>query len=170
MRSRPELSTSLVPPPVDSDRVVGCTCFQVRRLARRITQFYDRSLAPCGLRVTQFTLLTRVLRRPMAMRAMADALDMDRTTLTRNLKPLLDAHLVELEATDEDARIRMVRLTAAGRTRHAEALRLWRRAQDDLNASWGAPRVASLHRLFDGLIATFNEPPASPPPAGRKTA
>ncbi len=146
------------PPDAASGRVVGCTCTRIRRLARRVTQHYDRALAPSGLRVTQFALLSRLLRREgVAMGPLADALDMDRTTLTRNLRPLVDAKLVTLAASRIDARVREVRLTAAGRARYDEAKRLWRHAQDAVNRTWGDDEVASLHRLFDHLIETFND-------------
>ena len=155
--ARAALRRSAAAQPVDASvRAVGCTCFHVRRLARRVTQFYDRALAPCGLRVTQFSLLTCLLRRPRAMQELADALDMDRTTLTRNLKPLLAARLVALEAGEDDARLRVVQLTAAGRARHGEASSLWQRAQADIDASWGRAQVASLHRLCAELTATFH--------------
>ncbi len=139
-------------------KISGCTCFRVRRLARRVTQIYDRLLAPCGLRVTQFSLLSRLVWNDgMAMSALAAALDMDRTTLTRNLKPLLDADLITLGRSQHDARQREVRLTAQGHERHAEAKKLWRRAQDEINRTLGEARVRSLHRLFDGLIDTLND-------------
>jgi len=145
------------------DRVRGCTCFRLRRLARRVTQHYDRTLAPCGLRVTQFSLLSQLVHRDgMAIGPLADALDMDRTTLTRNLKPLVDAKLLKLSSDDGDARVRVVRLTPAGRRRHVEAKRLWRQAQDAVNRTWGEARVASLHQQFDDLIETFNETMAAP--------
>lgn len=138
-------------------RVAGCTCTRIRRLARRVTQHYDRALAPSGLRVTQYALLATLRRRAsMAIGPLADALDMDRTTLTRNLKPLVDAKLVALAPNRDDARVREVRLTASGRRRHDEAKRLWRHAQDEVNRTWGDAQVASLHALVDGLIDRIN--------------
>ena len=141
-----------------AEQIRGCTCFRVRRLARRVTQIYDRTLAPCGLRTTQFSLLSRLAWNDgVAMGPLALSLDMDRTTLTRNLKPLLDAGLVTLVRSDSDARQREVRLTALGRKRQVDAKKLWRLAQDEINGTLGVSRTASLHRLFDGLIETLNE-------------
>jgi DNA-binding MarR family transcriptional regulator len=123
-----------------------------------VTQLYDRVLAPCGLRVTQFSLLSQLdARDGVAIGPLADALDMDRTTLSRNLKPLVDARLVQLAPSDEDRRVRVVRMTQSGRARHAEARRLWRVAQNDVNRTLGEDEVASLHHLFDTLIETFND-------------
>lgn len=137
--------------------VTGCTCFRVRRLARRVTQLYDHVLAPSGIRVTQFSLLSVLARNDaMAIGPLAAALDMDRTTLTRNLKPLIDAGLVSLAQGGRDARQREASLTKTGRARHEGAKKLWRRAQDDINRTLGITQVASLHRLFDGLLETLN--------------
>ena len=60
----------------------------------------------------------------------------------------------------------MVTATGAGRRRHAEVKRLWRIAQADVNRSWGAPQVASLHRLVDGLMETFDDGMAEPAARG----
>src|ERR671927_476049 len=93
----------------------GCTCFKLRRLTRRVTAVYDRALSAVGMRVTQYSLLAQLRRlRGLSMSQLAEALDMDRTTLTRNLKPLLEAAWVEIQPSDQDARIRLVRITAAG--------------------------------------------------------
>ncbi len=142
----------------DADRPTGCTCARVRRLARRVTNLYDRALVPSGLRVTQYSLLSQLVADDgVAMGALAAVLDMDRTTLTRNLKPLVDAGLVLLAPSADDRRVRAIWLTAAGRRRHAQAARLWRRAQDDVDRTLGRDEVVALHRLFDTLIETFND-------------
>ena len=156
------------PPAAASDATVidGCTCFRARRLARRITQIYDRVLAPSGLRVTQFSLLSPLLRSgPLAVGALATTLDMDRTTLTRNLKPLIDAGLVSLARSATDARQREIVLTEVGRARHRDAKKLWRRAQDEINRTLGSPKVVSLHRLFDGVVETLDRSHAAKSPA-----
>lgn len=135
----------------------GCTCARVRRLARRVTQVYDRALAPTGLRVTQFSLLTMLRTRDaMPIGRLAAALDMDRTTLTRNLKPLLDAGFVTLDATDADARARVAVLTAAGRRQLASAGDAWLRAQREINAVFGSDQIDALHRTFDDLLDRLN--------------
>lgn len=79
--------------------VTGCTCFRLRKLTRRLTQHYDAYLAPTGLRLTQYSLLANLARGgPATMSALADLLEMDRTTLTRNLKPLVQSGFVAVGA------------------------------------------------------------------------
>jgi DNA-binding MarR family transcriptional regulator len=106
-----------------------CACFAVRRTARAITQHYDRSLRPTGLRATQFTLLTVLtLSGPLPLKQAADRLVMERTTLTRNLKPLLADGLVAVQAGG-DRRVRTISITPKGHRAALDALPYWRHAQ-----------------------------------------
>ena len=107
----------------------GCACRNLRRTARAVTQLYDKTLRPSGLRITQFTLLVAVgLNEPVPITRLADALDLDRTTLARDLKPLTERGLVQI-AAGEDRRMRVVRLTSQGRQAVGRAYPLWQRTQ-----------------------------------------
>jgi DNA-binding MarR family transcriptional regulator len=131
----------------------GCTCALLRRLNRRVTAIYDRALAPLGLRVTQYSLLSSLRRAPrMTLTELASLLDMDRTTLTRNLKPLIDAGWVDVHTDATDTRARRAQLTAAGAAHLDVARPLWRRAQDEVNDTLGRAQVAQLHALVDAAL------------------
>lgn len=68
-----------------------CSCFAARRAARTVTQHYERHLKPSGLRVTQFTLLALLeLAGPQPLSRFADQMGVERTTLTRNLRALVE--------------------------------------------------------------------------------
>ena len=131
----------------------ACTCFRLRSLTRRVTQLYDRALAPSGLTVTQYSLLAHALRRDAAptLSELAQQLFTDRTTLTRNLKPLADAGLVKV-GDGADARSKAVRVTAKGRSAFQAAQPLWKEAQARLSAQAGRPRLAALHGLIEELL------------------
>jgi len=124
----------------------GCACRNLRRTARAVTQLYDKTLRPSGLRITQFTLLVAVaLSEPVPITRLADALDLDRTTLARDLKPLTEQGLVQI-AAGEDRRMRVVRLTSQGRQAIGRAYPLWQRAQARIVEGSGPdrwPAVAS---------------------------
>ena len=141
----------------------GCTNFKLRQLMRRVAQHYDAEMARCGLKTTQYSLLSHVLRLgPIRPGELAAAMKMDASTLTRNLRPLVDAGWVALEA-GADARSRLVHITEAGRAKRAEAQRCWKVAQRALNDTLGAARVNALHALVDEslelLAGTQEEPP-----------
>ncbi|HTS53888.1 MAG TPA: MarR family winged helix-turn-helix transcriptional regulator [Burkholderiales bacterium] len=134
----------------------GCTCFKLRRLTRRVTAVYDRALSVAGMRVTQYSLLGHLRGlRGVPMSELAEMLDMDRTTLTRNLRPLLEAGWVEVRASDEDARVRLVQLTSAGEERWRAARTCWRQAQDEVSATIGADRLAALHQMLESAVPLF---------------
>ena len=133
----------------DAVKPQGCTNFKLRQLMRRVGQLYDAELAQAGLRTTQYSLLSHVLKlAPVRPVDLARAMKMDASTLTRNLRPLVDAGWVTLDA-GPDARSRFVNATAAGRAKRQEAQRRWRVAQESLNRRLGSARVLALHALVD---------------------
>ena len=118
----------------------GCACRNLRRTTRAVTQLYDDTLRPSGLRITQFTLLVAVaLGEPVPITRLADALSLDRTTLARDLKPLTERCLVEITA-GEDRRTRVVRLTGQGREAIRRAYPLWQQAQTRIVEGSGPDR------------------------------
>src|SRR5829696_8230036 len=90
-----------------------CACANLRKAARAVTQLFDEALAPSDLRATQFTLLvTSRLTGESTINELAERMAMDRTTLSRNLKPLVRNGLLEVRP-GEDGRTRLVRITSA---------------------------------------------------------
>lgn len=127
----------------------GCTCFRVRRLARRVTKIYEESLAPTGLSVTQYTILS-MLRHvgPMSMSELSQRLGMDRTTLTRTLRPL--ESMGHLSNTPEaDRRQRRITLTEEGKVVLRAASPAWKRAQASVFAILGDDGTVSLNQTLD---------------------
>jgi DNA-binding MarR family transcriptional regulator len=116
---------------------------------RRVAQLYDAEVGKTGLRGTQYSLLSYVVKLgPIRPVDLAREMKIDASTLTRNLRPLADAGLLVL-APGPDARSRLVSATDAGRAKRLEAQRRWRVAQEALNQRLGARRVLALHALLD---------------------
>jgi DNA-binding MarR family transcriptional regulator len=132
-----------------------CTCFRLRKLTRLVTQRYDRELAPAGLNLNQYSILRRASRTPQSVGALAREIGMDRTTLSRDLKPLDAAGWIELVASEDDARQRLIHVTAAGKRVLTKAQPLWRKAQDDIDAMLGEAHVEALHAHLDRAMAQF---------------
>lgn len=134
----------------------NCTCFKLRRLTRRVTAVYDRTLAPVGMRVTQYSLMANLRgTQGVPISQLAETLDMDRTTLSRNLKPLLDSGWLEVKPSPDDARVRLIYLTPAGSQQWMAARTYWRQAQDEVSATVGAGNLTGLHRLLDSYVSLF---------------
>ena len=126
-----------------------CTCFRIRGAARRVTQIYSRHLAPTGLKISQFSLLGFVAAEgPISIGGLADRLATDRTTLTRNLRPLLQGGLVERAASGDKRRHELV-ATLDGRALFKRALPLWVAAEQEVRAAMGARLTADLHGALD---------------------
>ena len=139
------------------DTLSPCTCFHLRRAARRVSQLYDQHLAGVGLSLNEYSILHRAQHtRPLG--ELAEALGMDRTTLTRNLKPLTNAGLVQIMAGD-DGRQRCIQLTPEGRQRLQQARPLWRKAQSEIEARCGVSTVHALNQQLDTLHSTLTSVP-----------
>jgi DNA-binding MarR family transcriptional regulator len=119
----------------------GCACFALRRASRALTQFYDRALRPHGLRATQLPLLVAARKGPLPLGPMAEGLGMDRTTLLRNLRPLVRRGLIA-QGIEEGTRKTILELTAAGRTLLLRAYPAWKKAQAQVLSWIGSPAAA----------------------------
>ena len=123
---------------------VNCTCLSLRKAARAVTQMYDEALRPAGLRPSQFSLLFAVDHvGTSGISDLAAMLVLDRTTLTRNLKPLLDRKLLEV-IVGPDRRRRPIAITSKGRDVLARALPLWQEVQERLAFGLGRSRWRGL--------------------------
>lgn len=104
-----------------------CLCLHVQRAARALARHFDDVLRPLNLTNGQFSLLMSLNRpEPPSIGSVATLLAMDRTTLTAALKPLERRGLVKVAVDKEDRRSRRLSLTAAGRTKLAKAVPLWK--------------------------------------------
>ena len=122
----------------------ACACANIRKAARAVTQLFDAALAPSGLKATQFTLLvTSRLSGEATINGLAQRMAMDRTTLSRNLKPLVRGGLLEVRP-GEDGRTRLVRVTPAGERMLEEAYPLWQQAQRKTVGTIGEERYEVL--------------------------
>ena len=107
-----------------------CLCTSLRRAAHKASETYDAALAPSGLKVTMYRLL-KVVRAnsDCSLSELAHALDLDRSTLGRNLGVLERRGLVVRKGL-ADERARGVELTEGGEAALRAAEPLWRDAQD----------------------------------------
>ena len=127
----------------------GCTNFKLRQLLRRVARLYDLEMAATGLKTTQYSLLSYIVKTgPIAPGQLAREMGMDASTLTRNLKPLLAQGLVQ-QGPGDNARQRRIELTPQGRARRQSAQTQWKAAQVKLNDLLGASRVNELHALIE---------------------
>jgi DNA-binding MarR family transcriptional regulator len=137
----------------------GCSSLKLRQLSRRVSQHFDQIVASTGLKTTQYSLLSNIVQfEPIRPGDLAGRMEMDASTLTRNLQPLVAQGWVVV-APGDDGRSRIVVATEAGRAKRADAQREWKRAQLAFNERVGEERVARLHAVIDECLALMNETP-----------
>ncbi len=130
----------------------GCTNFRLRQLLRRVSRIYDAELARVGLKGTQFSLLSHIAAHgPIQPNELARRMGMDASTLTRNLRLVIEAGWA-LQTSGADERSRSIEVTPVGRAKQAQAKRYWKKAQRAVNDHLGVERVSQLHALIDESI------------------
>ena len=136
----------------EQDILASCACHRVRIAARAVTRAYDEALRPAGLRATQLSVLVAAATdEPLSITALAKLMGMDRSTLTRNLRPLEAEGLLEIGA-EGWRRTRTLAITRKGRSRLETALPLWEKAQQALQRKLGDARWKVIRRDLDELI------------------
>jgi len=140
----------------------GCTNLKLRQLNRIVTRHYDHFVAAVGLKITQYSLLSHVVKLgPIRPVDLAKHLQMDASTLTRNLQPLAAQGLLTIDA-GTDARSRLINATEKGVSKRAEAQQAWKAAQLALNEQLGLERVSALHELLDSCIECLDDDKGEP--------
>ncbi len=122
-----------------------CPAFNIRAASRIITQLFDEILKPSGLQITQFAVLVgvQILDSP-SISKLARGLVMDRTTLTRGLKPLENEGLIKI-TSGEDKRTHFVKITPKGKTALQKTLPYWEKARMVVSEEFG-------QKHLDGLL------------------
>jgi DNA-binding MarR family transcriptional regulator len=135
----------------DDAGALMCACATVRRASRSITQLYDSWLRRHGIEAPQFALLAALNQLGEANQvALARRFDLDKTTLSRNLKVLSQKGWISV-AGGSDARERIVRLTPAGRRKVAAAHDSWQQAQGQLRSALTDEEWAAMWKTFGAL-------------------
>ena len=130
-----------------------CTCANLRMASRAVTQAYDKALAPAGLKTTQFTLMVMLEELgQVPLTQLAEKLVMDRTTLTRNLQPLIDRDLITADR-GQDRRVRNLSVSKAGAKVLKKARPRWEKVQMATVAGLGPEHW---QRLLDQLAIATN--------------
>jgi DNA-binding MarR family transcriptional regulator len=129
-----------------------CACHRVRTAARAVTRAYDEALRPVGLRATQLSVLVAAaVNNALSITALAKFMGMDRSTLTRNLRPLEVDGLIAV-GREGWRRSRTLEITRKGRSRLRDAMPLWENAQRALQKKLGDRRWDIIRKDLDDLI------------------
>ncbi|WP_341482626.1 MarR family winged helix-turn-helix transcriptional regulator [Microvirga solisilvae] len=120
-------------------------------VTRKISALYDAALASEGINVAQFAMLRNIARsQPISLTDLARRLELDRSTMGRNVRVIEKMGLVEM-GKGEDQREAVVKLTTAGEVLLARALPLWEACQDDMAKRLGQDRLDTIGELLSLL-------------------
>ena len=131
-----------------------CVMANLHKTVRAIDRIYADEMRPAGLGRAQFSILnTLQLQGPTTVSAFAGRLNIDRTTLSRNLKPIVEEGLVKRSTSSLDARQVLLSITPMGQKRVQLARRYWRKAQKKVVALFGEHRWRNLETELGALRA-----------------
>lgn len=133
-----------------------CFNLAMRKSSRLITQFYEERFKHLGLKVGQFSILRAVYyKKETTNKELQQILVLDQTTLTRNLKPLFRDLYLQTSSDSNDARLKNISLTAAGKSLYEEALPIWKQAQQDIVSKLGEEQAGKIQELSDQFVKAF---------------
>jgi DNA-binding MarR family transcriptional regulator len=136
---------------LDMASVENCACFNVRRISRVITQFFDAEMRRHGIRPTQTPILGALQAKDgWGMAELSVWLGMERTTLVRNLRPLQRDGLVRAKGGGRGGHVEL-EITEKGRAALAKTLPAWRSAQDKVVAILGKERWSAIIRDLEDV-------------------
>ena len=125
-----------------------CLASRVRQLSRIVTRLYDDAMRPLGITASQFTLLTQLGQRDgITAVEIGFSLDIEKSTLSRNLKRLLALGLIDMDPP-AGRRGRGLHLTPKGQVVIKEAYPVWAEAQRCAYSMMGADSKIALDQLL----------------------
>lgn len=126
----------------------GCLATRVRQLSRIVTRVYDDAMRPLGITGSQFTLLTQLGQQDgITAVEIGYTLDIEKSTLSRNLKRLLHLELIEMDPP-AGRRGRGLHLTPKGQVMIKDAYPVWNEAQRRATAILGIESRTALDQLL----------------------
>jgi DNA-binding MarR family transcriptional regulator len=129
-----------------------CYCTTMRAATRRITALYDSALAAAAVNAAQFALLRKLSAvGPVSIQQLAAAVELERSTVARNVRVLEQSGLVSLASTAEDRRTTVIHLTERGREALKAGAPLWESAQRRVEDSLGVDAAAALRTTLHNL-------------------
>ena len=130
-----------------------CHCITMRRATNAITDYYDRALVGMGVSTSQFSLLINLSRLGEASTSeLAEYVNLERSTLVRNLKPLMEKGFI-VDLAKEGARNHRYTLSAEGQELVKKCLPVWEQAQKDIKVYLGEENID----LFMELLYKLQE-------------
>lgn len=131
--------------------VQGCYARSMRAASKAVNDYYSEMLRPTGVAVVQFSILLHVEElETCCVGELAEAAELDYTTVARSIKPLIERGLIS-DRSGHRGRKRCLCLTDVGRAVIATGLPLWKQAQEDVRLLIGSAEIERLQATLARL-------------------
>lgn len=141
-----------------ADLVSQCALFDVNRLSRLLTGLYNAKMKDVPLSISQYTLIVNIeALAPARVTEVANAMLMDRTSVTRLTEPLITRGLLKIEQGEEDRRVKNLTVTAKGRAALRASAQAWQDAQQALYDAIGPDQWKLLRKTLRDTVHMFRE-------------
>lgn len=132
--------------------ILPCYSAMLRSASRRLGQHYNSALAEFGINITQFSLLSMIKRtEPISLTTLAKMMELERSTVGRNVKVLEKMEFVELSQGDQDQREVILKLTQKGHQLLTKALPHWQKVQKEIEHKIGQDKILVLTDILKHL-------------------
>lgn len=156
MHARVQCHKTKATPAEMADLVSQCALFDVNRLSRLLTGLYNAKMKDVPLSISQYTLVVNIEALVRArVTEVANAMLMDRTSVTRLIEPLIARGLLKIEQGEEDRRVRNLTVTAKGRNALRASEQAWQDAQQAFYEAIGVEQWKLLRKTLRDTVHMY---------------
>ena len=132
---------------------ISCICISLRKAANHISKLYDHELSSLDIKITQYSTLKNIhdLGNP-TVHELAKKLDLERTTVLRNLDKLKKVNLISYKKNNVN-KIKLISLTVYGTKKLNDAEVIWEKTQKKFLNAFGLNN----QNQFDSYMKKISE-------------
>ena len=130
------------------DHNFSCKCIRLRKASNNLTKIYDSALIKVGLKITQLSTLKKIQKLGKTnIRDLSSELELDRTTVLRNIEKLIEMDLVS-DKYENDDKNKMIQLTTVGKSKLREAIIIWKETEHKYIKALGIKNYKEIDTLI----------------------
>ena len=134
------------------DNNFSCKCIRLRKASNNLTKIYDSALIKVGLKITQFSTLKNIQKLGKTnIRNLSYLLELDRTTVLRNIEKLIKMNLVSYK-DEQNSKNKIIQLTTGGKSKLREAIIIWEETQHKYIKALGIKNYKEIDNLITKII------------------
>jgi DNA-binding MarR family transcriptional regulator len=129
----------------------SCKCIGLRKASNNLTKIYNSALIKVDLKITQFSTLKNIQKLGKTnIRVLSSELELDRTTVLRNIEKLIEMDLVSYKY-ENDSKNKIIQLTTIGINKLKEAIVIWEETQYQYIKALGIKNYEEIETLISKI-------------------